>query len=146
MRIYLDNCSLQRPLDNKTQVRISLEAEAILGFLVLLEAGQVELISSEALLFEISRNPHRTRCEYAVEVLSLARTTVILNEKIKVRANELNSIGLDPLDALHLASAEGALADYFCTCDDKLLKKARGLEDINTKVVNPIELIEEIER
>lgn len=146
MRIYLDNCSLQRPLDSKTQVRISLEAEAILGVLALLEAGQVTLISSEALLFEVSRNPHHTRREYAVEVLSLAQITVLLNEKIKRRANELNSIGLDPLDALHVASAEDTHADYFCTCDDRLLKKARGLEDLETKVVNPIELIEELER
>lgn len=31
MKIYLDNCSLQRPLDDKSQIRIRLEAEAILA-------------------------------------------------------------------------------------------------------------------
>ena len=29
MRIYLDTCCIQRPLDNKTQIRIILEAEAV---------------------------------------------------------------------------------------------------------------------
>jgi hypothetical protein len=51
MRIYLDTCSLQRPLDSKTHVRIILEAEAILGILALCESGKIELISSEVLLF-----------------------------------------------------------------------------------------------
>jgi predicted nucleic acid-binding protein len=31
--------------------------------------------------------------------------------------------GIKPLDALHLASAESGKADYFCTCDDKIIKK-----------------------
>jgi predicted nucleic acid-binding protein len=31
--------------------------------------------------------------------------------------------------ALHLACAEAAGADYFCTCDDRFLKKAQTLKD-----------------
>ena len=38
MKIYLDTCSLQRPLDNKTQLRIKLESEAVLGLPALCEA------------------------------------------------------------------------------------------------------------
>jgi hypothetical protein len=45
MKIYLDMCSLQRPLDTKAQLRMAVEAEAILGIIALCEAGQVELIS-----------------------------------------------------------------------------------------------------
>lgn len=33
MRIYFDNCSLQRPFDNKSQLRIRIEAEAILSII-----------------------------------------------------------------------------------------------------------------
>ena len=33
-------CSVQRPLDDKTQQRIALEAEAVLGILAICEAGQ----------------------------------------------------------------------------------------------------------
>ena len=49
MRIYLDMCSLQRPLDTKTQIRVAVEAEAILNILALWESGQIELVSSPAL-------------------------------------------------------------------------------------------------
>lgn len=57
MKIYLDMCSIQRPLDTKPQPRIAVEAEAILGIPALCEAGQVELMSSDMLLFELGRNP-----------------------------------------------------------------------------------------
>ena len=35
MMVYLDMCSIQRPLDAKTQSRIAVEAETILGVLAL---------------------------------------------------------------------------------------------------------------
>ena len=44
-----------------------------------------------------------------------------------------------------LACAEALQADFFCTTDDKLLKRAKSLKDIQVKVVLPTELIEEIE-
>ncbi len=40
-------------------------------------------------------------------------------------------------DAAHVAFAE-ASADYFITCDDKLLKKISKFEGINMKAVNPV--------
>jgi hypothetical protein len=69
MRIYLDMCSIQRPLDTKTQPRIAVEAEAILGVLTLCETGNVELITSDTLVFGLERNPHPVRKEYALKVL-----------------------------------------------------------------------------
>ena len=59
MRIYFDMCCLQRPLDDKSQFRVLVEAQAILGVLALFEAGQVDLISSDALIFEIDANQSR---------------------------------------------------------------------------------------
>ena len=56
MRIYLDTCSLERPLDSKTQARIAVEAEAVLCVLALCEKGEIELLSSEALEFEVELN------------------------------------------------------------------------------------------
>ena len=76
MKIYLDMCSLQRPLDTKTHLRIAVEAEAILGLLTLRESGQAELVASEALIFEAGRNPHPVRKRYAAEVLSKAKIFV----------------------------------------------------------------------
>jgi predicted nucleic acid-binding protein len=146
MKIYLDTCSLQRPLDSKTQIRIILEVEAVLGILTLCESGEVELVSSEALLFEIERNPNETRRQYALEVLASVETFVVLSEQVERRAREFNSVGIKPLDALHLASAEEAGVDYLCTCDDGFLKRAKAVEDLKVKVVSPIQAIEEIEK
>src|SRR3990167_3490585 len=138
MRIYLDTCSLQRPLDSKTQIRIALEAEAVLGVLMLCESGSVELVSSDALLFETERNPNMTRREYALAALSQAKVFVVLTEGVEKRAKELNATGLKPLDCLHLASAEAAQADCFCTCDDRLLKQGKAIVSLKVRVVSPI--------
>ena len=146
MKVYLDNCCLQRPLDSRGSTRIVLEAEAVLGILTLLESGRIELVSSEVLLFEIDRTPNSVRQAYALEVLSKARRSVRLDERIEKRAAGLVGLGIKPLDALHLASAEEAQADCFCTCDDKLLKKAQTIARLKTRVVSPVELIEELER
>lgn len=63
MKVYLDTCSLQRPLDDQTQMRIRLEAEVVLGIIALIENDDLELISSEVLLFESRRNADTTRRE-----------------------------------------------------------------------------------
>ena len=42
MRIYLDACSRQRPLDDRSQPRVNVEAEAVLMVLGLVESGQWE--------------------------------------------------------------------------------------------------------
>ena len=55
MRIYLDTCSLQRPLDDRSQLRVDLESEAILAVLAMCERGDVELVSSEVLQIETER-------------------------------------------------------------------------------------------
>ena len=146
MRIYFDTCSLQRPLDDKTQLRILLESEAVLAILALCGSEDIELLSSDALAFEIERNPNLTRQEYALEVLAKATSYVILEHDVEKRAKEFGRLGLKPLDALHLASAEAGQADYLCTCDDRFLKRAKAIKRLGTKVVSPIELIGELER
>jgi predicted nucleic acid-binding protein len=146
MKIYLDNCSLQRPLDSRASTRIILEAEAILSVLILLESGGIELISSEVLLFEIRKGPSSVRREYALEVLSRARLFVRLNEQVEKRAARFVALGIKPLDALHLASAEEARADRFCTCDDRLLQKTKAMANLTIRPVSPVELIRELEQ
>lgn len=146
MKIYLDTCSLQRPLDSKNQLRIALESEAILGLIYLCEIKSIELISSEALLFEIRRTPEESRKDYALEVLSKAKEFIRLNDEIQKLAEEFTNIGIKPLDALHLASAENSNSEYFCTCDLKFLKKAKKLTKLKIKIVSPLELIEELEK
>jgi predicted nucleic acid-binding protein len=145
MKVYLDSCCIQRPLDSKTQVRIALEAEAVLGILALVESGEIELVSSDALVYESDRTPNPMRQEYAVAVLSRASTRVPLSDGVEERARSLAATGLKPLDALHLAFAEEAQAAYFCTCDDRLLVRGKAVAKPCTRVVSPIELIGALE-
>jgi predicted nucleic acid-binding protein len=114
-KIYLDSCSIQRPLDSKNQIRVRLEAEAVLGILSLVESDQIELVSSEVLLFEINRNSSPIRQEYGQEVILKAKSFVHVSVKIERRSKQFYKWVLQPLDAAHLASAEEAKADYFCT-------------------------------
>src|SRR5260370_458995 len=141
MKIYLDMCSLQRPFDDKSQLRVLVEAQAVLGVLALCESGKVDLIASDALVFETDANPDAVRRDFAAQAIAKATQFVTTNNPIKARAQTFIAAGIKPLDALHLASAVEAQADFFCTCDDQLLKKARSHTTAPTKVVSPLELV-----
>src|SRR5262245_16059323 len=101
-------CSIQRPLDSQEDVRVVTEAQAVLGILRLCETGQ----------------PHPVRKDYATAVLSNAGVFTATGQRVEARARQFEATGMKPLDALHLASAVEADADFFCTCDDRLLKRA----------------------
>ncbi len=103
-------------------------------------------MSSDALLYEARRNPHLLRREYALAVLAQAKEHLKVSQEAEERAKWLEGQGIKSLDALHLALAEIGGVDYFCTVDDKLLKRARRLKGVSVNVVTPVELIEEMER
>jgi predicted nucleic acid-binding protein len=145
VRVYLDSCAIQRPLDTYTHTRIVLEAEAVLGILALCEAGQLELVSSEALEYETEQNPWPVRKEHARAALAKARMVAIVDDAVEEHAKAFTELGVKPLDALHLALAEAAGVDYFCTCDDRLLHKIKQIQGLKVKVASPIELIQEFE-
>jgi predicted nucleic acid-binding protein len=145
VKIYLDLCAIQRPLDTPNQVRIALEAEAVLGIIRFLEGEEVELLSSEALVYEGEQSVLSIRKEHTRAVLAKAKSVVNVAEKERLRAANLMTFGIKPLDALHIALAEAGNADYFCTCDDKLLQNSKRVEDLMVKVVNPVDLVQEIE-
>jgi predicted nucleic acid-binding protein len=144
MRLYLDNCALQRPLDRKTELRVRLESEAVLELLALCDSGEAELLSSEILLFEIGRNPNPLRQQYALQTLASAVSIIPIDDRIEARARQFVAVGIKPLDALHLAVAESSRADYFCTCDERLLRRAKHIDGLGVRVVSPLELIGEI--
>jgi predicted nucleic acid-binding protein len=144
MRVYLDACCLQRPLDDRSQPRINLEAEAVLTVLGLIESRDLELVSSDALEFEINRTPDAERRGAAKDILKLAGAVIRLDDEIEADAGELVASGFKPLDALHLAFASDAEVEYLCTCDDKFRKKARRMKSLKVAVVSPLELIEKV--
>jgi predicted nucleic acid-binding protein len=77
-------------------------------------------------------------------VLSKATVFVHTESQIEERARTFLAEGIKPVDALHLASAVEAKADYFCTCDDRFLKRAKAVNTGQTKVFSPLELITEV--
>ena len=123
-----------------------LEAEAVLGILALCDAGQVELISSEALIYEIEQNPLPVRQEHAYAVLAKAKGIATMTGDVKSRAAQFLDFGIKPLDALHLALAEASKVDYFCTCDDLLLRVSKRITGLQVKVLSPLDLVQEIEK
>ena len=112
----------------------------------LCESGQFELVGSETLLYEAFRNPNILRRLFAFRVMSKAAISVELSDRIEARSRDLVESGFKPLDALHLACAEEAETDYFCTCDDSILRRAEALENLRVRVVSPAELISEIDK
>lgn len=126
MRIYADICVLCRPFDDQSQPRIWLETQALGVILNLVELHQIEMVRSPIHSLETSRNP-REACRLWVEqCLDLASATVTASPAMKLRALELESIGVKALDALHAAAAESAQCTHLLTCDDRFLKRYAG--------------------
>lgn len=144
MRIYLDTCCFNRPFDDLSQDRIALEAKAIELIFSRCDMHDWDLISSTVLEFEVTRTPDEQRRAALNRFLAAAVEIILVNEDVRARAAEWESLGLKPLDAFHLAAAEKGRADVFCSCDDRLLSKCRGQSLTNMKIVSPIELIKEV--
>lgn len=145
MRLYLDMCCLQRPMDDQTHIRIHMESEAILGVLAWCEAGKAELLDSVALAYEVHHNPHPARKAFVQEAPLKSEQTVQASDSVEQLARIYCNHGIKVLDALHLACAVEAQAHYFCTCDDRFYRRAKQLDTKQTLVVSPLELIEVIE-
>jgi len=69
-----------------------------------------------------------------------------MSAPVNERAVQFLGHGIKPLDAVHLALAEASKADYFCTCDDQLARRAQRIRDLRVKVISPLDLIQEIEK
>lgn len=145
MKIYLDNCVLNRPSDDQTQERIFLETQAFLIILKRIEEGKIELVSSFAIEYEMGKISEWERKEKIRDYLKLANSNVLFKDDIKNRALVLTQMGIMGMDALHISAAESANVDYFITCDDQLLKAARRNKNkIKIKIVSLFELTGEI--
>ena len=137
-KIYLDVCTLCRPFDNQSMMRIRLETDAYYLILKSIQDRTFEIIVSPV---------HFKEIEAIEDIYERIELTVLLNRygkkpsfqfnEIKKRTEDLYSLNFGIADAAHVAFAETS-ADYFITCDDKLLKKVNKLEGINMEVVNPV--------
>ena len=138
MRIYVDTCVWHRPFDGRGDERVSLEADAMIQLMESVERQESCLISSEVLEFEVFRGSWSDERAIIVEGLALAGMVVVLDDSIRARAIEFESLGIAAMDSLHLASAESGRADLFVTCDHRLLRRAARCNDLTVQVVDPL--------
>ena len=140
MRIYLDNCCYNRPYDDQTQLRISLESQAKLHIQDMIKDGKLELAASYVLTYENSQN------RFHVKRAAIAR---FLEDNVAIYIDATHSVqaasiaagiqqtGVKAMDALHTACAIIAHCDYLLTTDDRLLKYHTD----RIRIVDPTEFI-----
>lgn len=145
MKIYMDNCCLNRPFDNQANLRVHLEAEAIKTIITLIEQRKFSLISSKILQFEIGKLGDEFRKKELMLMESLATEVVQINPQIAARAKSFEQLGVQAFDALHLACAENH-ADVFLTVDDKFLKKASEIKALKIALYSPLIWLSEVLR
>ena len=139
LSVYLDACCFCRLLDDPSQYRVRLETESVVTILEGCDRGEMSLISSDALEFELQRLPIVEGREQIFAFLGAAKIFVETNENIEDRAKNFCKLGFTLYDALHLAFAEDSDATVFLTTDDRLLRKAISYADnIKVKVSNPV--------
>ena len=146
MRIYFDNCCIQRPFDDKSQIRIRIDAEAVISIIELIEENKIELVTSSIVEMESNKTPDPERVEFGLKVLSLGSKNINLSDKIINRAKEFEKKNVKAIDALHLAIGDIEKIDYICTTDDRFIKRAHMIKNLKIKVVSPLKFIEEYEK
>lgn len=143
MKIYLDTCVYNRPFDDQTIDRISIETEAFLIILNKIETGEHDLVVSSVNIIENEYNPYPDRKDIINAIFSLAKIFIQVEDADIIRAEQLEFLGFKGLDALHIAVSEKAKVDYFITCDDKLVKSYRvNQNEIKVKIINVLKFLE----
>ena len=144
MRLYLDNCCFNRPYDNQSQLRISLETQAKLYIQDMIRRKQAELVTSYVLWYENSQNPYEMR-QLSIREFIQDHTTEYIDvdkaEEIRQKAEDIMKTGVKMKDAYHVACAIYAGCDCFLTTDDRLLKYSSA----EIKMLNPIDFVREME-
>lgn len=130
MRVYLDNCCLNRPFDDQQQTRVRLEAEAKLCIQEHIRSGTLELVWSYMVDFENAANPFEERRTTISGWRQYATRDIEETAMILQRANRLAGIGLKAKDALHIACAIAGECLYFVTTDDNILRRKQDVHDI----------------
>lgn len=148
-RIYLDNCCLNRPLDNLDQQRVRREADAILEILEELRFGDWLWIGGDPLFYEVQKHPDPIRRLRLEQVLGPGGSNldeiVSLDSINQARIESLLEHGFKLLDSLHIACAEFAKCDILLTTDDAMLRKAIALSSsLSVRIKNPFTWLAEV--
>lgn len=142
MKIYLDNCCYNRPFDDQSQIRIRIETEAKLKIQEEIRSQKFQIVWSYILDYENSKNPYIERKVRIAGWKKYAIEDIGERQEILKKANLFNQIGIQKIDALHIACAVFLNCDYFLTTDDKILLRSDQIKDI--KINDPIGFVKEV--
>lgn len=109
----------------------------------LMLAGQVEYVWSDALDYELSSSPNFQEPDMIAPWKDNAAEFVAMDDGLIARGEEIETLGIKAMDALHIASAAAASCDWFLTTDKGILKKLRVWGDM--RLANPVDFVMEDE-
>ncbi|MCL2791533.1 MAG: PIN domain-containing protein [Spirochaetaceae bacterium] len=137
MKVYLDNCCFNRPFDDQSSLIIQLETEAKLHIQERIRQGDLALCWSFVLDYENAANPFEEVLNRIAEWKKIACVDCNLSDEIAYKAGELMKLGLQQMDASHIACAIHLGANCFLTTDKRILNKS--ITEIT--IMNPVDFI-----
>ena len=144
MRVYLDMCYYNRPYDDQSQIKVSLETQAKLHIQDQIQKKQLELVASYMLRYECGQNPYEMRRRAIMQFVDTHTAAYVGLERkgeIESMATEIMTTGVKFKDACHVASTIYAECSYFISTDKRLLKYQTN----EIKMVTPIKFVTETE-
>ncbi len=139
--VYLDYNCFQRDFDDLKQIRIQMEALACREIFMKAEKERIELVWSFMHQDETILCPFPKR---KYEVLRLSELCIVRigpkEDIYKLAKSFQEKVKFSSKDAIHIACASFVNADFFLTCDDKIINRAKLLE-FNMKIMNPIDYL-----
>jgi predicted nucleic acid-binding protein len=137
-RLYPDICSLCRPFDDQSQMRIRLETNAYYLILQALQDARYTMVVSPVHFAEAEAISDVEERREIIAVLERLGTAAECDGAVvRARAEDLHAKKFGLADAAHVAFAE-ATADIFLSCDYRLVKKCRR-EKVAVTALNPVE-------
>jgi len=140
-KIYLDNCTYNRPFDDQRNIIIHIETEAKLVIQQMIKDNDLILVWSDVLDYENFGNPFEERRDRISKWELIASFKVEINDDIFEKAKIYMEYGLKPKDAFHIACAVYENVDYFITVDKKILNKT--IKGIN--IIDPVEYLRRLQ-
>ena len=144
MKIYMDNCCFNRPLDDRTNPIIYFDCNSVMFILEMVEKGVFELCGSQMLVKEIEDTPDSNKRKKLELIYSLCSSEIKITDCIVDRSIEIRNLSnIRTKDSIHLACAEFAEVDVFLTVDKKFRNNANKVP-AKIKVMSPTEWLMEV--
>ena len=137
VRVYLDNCAYNRPYDDQTQPKVTVETFAKLHIQELALKREIDIVWSYILKFENSRNIFTAKRAAIAQWEKISVCFVQKSDSVIALARGIEASGIKPADSLHIACAITAQCDYMVTVDKRVLK----YKDNRIIICSPVDFI-----